>query len=390
MLRGPLTLILIVAFALAGTEIQRRLRSKGIRLPAIEGPVWILLGFLSGPRGMGFFPPDILEDLRPVVLLGLAWIGLVFGMQIDFQVIRRLEAWHRRLGLFFPLVIGIIAAAGLFLMGSSPLVALALASVCMLASPGSLDAMARSRKPRQRMILRFLRLIMAFSGIPAVIIFGVASVLYSPVSSMVGGPTSWISLLATVAGIGLVAGYALLIMSRGVSDQLSIITILTGITAMVAGAASILGISPLPAAALTGAVVINRCVFPHRILKATHVFERPLLIALLVLVGAAIKALSFSWTIFVAVFLLRGLSLLSGGWVVSILLRRRGLSTDEPWLGFGLFPQGGLALGLVVALLGTGGPVPGVLEAMALAMILNQLIGDLWYRRQLFETPEIL
>ena len=77
MLRGPLTLILVAGFALAGTEIQRRLRSQGIRMPAIEGPFWIILGFLLGQRGLGFFPPDILGDLEPVVLLGLAWIGLV-------------------------------------------------------------------------------------------------------------------------------------------------------------------------------------------------------------------------------------------------------------------------------------------------------------------------
>jgi len=354
-------------------------------MPAIEGPFWIILGFLLGQRGLGFFPPDILGDLEPVVLLGLAWIGLVFGMQVDFRILRKMDARQLRLGLLFPIGVGAVVAAVFLLVGFSPFVALALGAVSMLSTPETLDALARSRKPRRRMVLRFLRLVMAFSGIPAVAVFGIASILYSPFSTLSGGIASPAILLLSIAGIGLVAGYALLIMSRGRRDMITIITLLMGITAMVAGAASVLGVSPLPAAAVTGAVVINRCVFPHRILKATHLFERPLLVALLVLVGSAVRALDFSWPIFLGLVLVRGATLLVGGRYLAGILTRRGWSPLESGLGLGFFPQGALALGLVVALLGVSGPEPGALEAMALAMVVNQVFGDFWYRKRLFE-----
>lgn len=386
MLRAPLSLILIVGFALAGTEIQRRLRAGGIRLPAVEGVFWILLGFSLGGRVLGVFQRDILTTLHPVVLLALAWIGLVFGMQLEFRVIRRLEVWHRVLGLFFPLAIGAVVSLVCLELSHQLLIALGLGAVAMLAAPESLEALSRSRRPRYRTAVRFLRLITAFSGIPAVVLFGVASIIYCPVSSLSGGDLSPGLLLLAVGGIGLVSGYALLVMVRGLSDVLSNVTILLGITALVAGATSILGISPLPAAALTGAIVINRCIFPNRVLQAAHLFERPLLIALLVLVGASAKALAFSWWVFLVFLLLRPAALLVAGWVLSKILRRRGLSSELPTLGLGLLPQGALGLGVLIALMSISHPGPGFLEGVALAMILSQLVGDLWLRRFLFEA----
>ena len=388
MLRAPLALILVVGFALLGTDVQRRLQARGIRLPAIEGVFWIFIGFSLGSRGLGFFPEDILVRLHPVVLLALAWVGLVFGMQIEFRVIRRLEPWHRRLGLLFPLLTGAVVAGVCLRVGAEMLMAFGLGAVAMLATPESLDALSRSRRPANRGAVRFLRLLTAFSGIPAVLSFGLASILFSPLSTLAGGHLPWAILLLEVSGIGLVAGYALLVMARGLSDTVSNITILIGITALVAGATSIIGISPLPAAALTGAIVINRCLFPYRLLKAAHLFERPLLIALMVLVGAAFRALAFSWWVFLVLAILRPLALFVQGWFLSRSLHRRGLCQEAPGLGIGLFPQGALSLGLLVALMGLVEPLPGFLEAAAAALVCNQLLGETWLRRSLFHPTE--
>jgi len=384
MLRAPLALILIVGCSLLGTEVQRRLQARGIRLPVIEGVFWILLGVGLGSRGLGLLPGDILLRLHPVVLLALAWVGLVFGMQVEFRVIRRLEGWHRALGLLFPLITGAMVGLACLQFGTGVLTAAGLGAVAMLSAPEGLDALSRSRRPLNRGAVRFLRLLSAFSGIPAIVAFGLASVLFSPVSSLAGGHLPWVTVLVEIGGVGLLAGYALLAMARGQAEPLANITILIGITALIAGATSIMGISPLPAAALAGAIVINRCIFPHRLLKAAHLFERPLLIALMVLVGAAVKALSFSWWVFVILALLRSLSLIGSGWVLSEMLQRRGLSPRTPGLGIGLFPQGALSLGLLLALMSVAHPPPGFLEAAAAAMILNQVVGEFWLRRRLF------
>lgn len=384
MLRAPLALVLVVGFSLLGTEVQRRLQARGIRLPAIEGVFWILMGFSLGSRGLGLLPSDILAKLHPVVLLALAWVGLAFGMQVEFRVLRRLEPWHRRLGLSFPLLTGLLVALVCLKISSKMLPAFGLGAVAMLSAPESLEALSRARKPASRAAIRLLRLLTAFSGIPAVLSFGVASVLFSPLSTVVGGDLSWTSLLLEVGGIGLVAGYAILVMVRGVSDHISIMTILIGVAALVAGATSTIGISPLPAAALTGAIVINRCIFPHRILRAVHLFERPLLIALMVLVGAALKGLAFSWWVFLVLAFLRPAALVAQARLLGRLMTRRGLPPGTKGLGFGLLPQGALSIALIIALMSLIDPIRGFLEAAAAALVVNQLMGEIWLRRFLF------
>jgi hypothetical protein len=50
-------------------------------------------------------------------------------------------------------------------------------------------------------------------------------------------------------------------------------------------------------------------------------------------------------------------------------------------------PQGGLALGLLVAVLGFARTPAGVLEAVVAAMVVNNLLGGWWMRRRLFAEP---
>jgi hypothetical protein len=385
-LQPPLIFVLLVAVSVAGAEGQRRLAGRGLRLPAVEGPLWIAVGWALGNPAVGLFPDDVLEVLRVVVLVGLAWIGLVFGMQIDRAVLRRLETWHRRVGLGAPLVVGILLLAAAALLDLPKELALGLAAVGLVCSPATLDAAARTGRPTDRAAFRLLRMVAAFSGIPAVLAFGAATVLWGPLSNLSGGVVPWWHLAAAMAGIGLLAGYSIVVLVRGLNDTIGQLTVLVGCAALIAGAAAVLGISPLPPAVVAGTVVVNRAVFPHRLLRVTHTFERPLLIAMLVLVGASITGLSFSWMVFVLLTLVRFAAVLVGGRWLRDVAARHGHHIAVRWLGTGWLTQGALALGLTVALLGVFEGHHGVLEAIAAAMIVNQIVAQLFARRLFFTT----
>jgi hypothetical protein len=353
----------------------------------MEGLSFLVVGFALGERGLGLFPADVLANLRVVLLLGLAWIGLVFGLQIDLGIIRQLKPWHRRVGLVVPLLSGgLLLAGGLLLRLPLPL-ALGLAAVGTVSSPSTMEGLARGRAPADRSALRLLKLVMAFSGLPAVAVLAVATALWSPVSALVGGPVAAWQVLFVVLGVGVLMGYALLVLVRGVRDPLHLLTLLTGMMAAVAGACAVLGVSALPAAACVGAVVMNRCVFPHRMLKVAHSLEMPMLIALLVVVGASWTAGTFSWPTFALMALIRPLASMLAGAVLSASAARQGVTLSVPWLGCGLLAQGELAMGLLVALVGTLGGVDGVLEAVVAAMVLNHAVGQVWTRRALFRAP---
>jgi hypothetical protein len=390
MLRGTLAFLALVAFAVAGNELRKALLRRGLRAPAIEGPLFLAVGFALGDHALGLFPPDLLGNLHAVTLLGLAWIGLVFGLQIDINIMRRLRPWHRRVGVLVLLVIGAMVMLLGLLLGISVTVMIGLCAIAMVASPVTIDVLARVRLPADRAAMRLLKLVMAFSGLPAVVIFAVAAPLWHPAMTIHGAGllARWHYLVGYILeiGIGVILGYALITFTRGVSDRFQLLTIIAGILSALAGATAVLGISPLPAAVVAGALVTNRCIFPHRILKVAHSFEIPVVIALLVVVGASWRGVHFSWPVFALMVIGRLAGLIAGGAVLEQIARKHQVKLAVPLIGCGLLSQGELAIGLLVAMIGAT-ELAGVLEAVVAAMVVNQLAGQWWLRRHLLCHP---
>jgi len=385
MLGGTLAFLVLILFAVLGTEIRGALLRRGLRAPAMEGISFLLVGFALGGGVLGLFPQDMLHALRVVVLFGLAWIGLVFGVQVELRITRRLAPWHRRLGLGAPLVLGVPVAAGALIFGLSPPVALGLAAVAMAPSPTSLEGLARGRAPRDRNTLRLLKLVMAFAGVPAVAAFALATAVGSPLAATSGGAVPVWHLTLFIVAVGVLVGYVLVVLVRGVREHIRLLTLALGTMCLVAGSSAVLGLSALPSAALAGAVLVNRCVFPHRMLRVAHSLERPMLVALLVLVGASWSGAAFSWAAFLLMTVVRCGAAAALGELIDRVARVRGLEIRTPFLGLGLLPQGELALGLLVACVTFFSGTQGILEGVVAAIVVNNVIGQLWMRRRLFE-----
>jgi hypothetical protein len=174
------------------------------------------------------------------------------------------------------------------------------------------------------------------------------------------------------------------VLVRGVTAPTQVLTLLIGAMALLAGVAAMLGSNALPAAACAGAVLINRCVFPSRVLRAAHALDRPLLVAMLVLVGASWSATEFAWPVFGVMTGVRAAAAMAAGVAAELLTERRAGRDHTLRLGWGLLPQGELALGLTIATVSFFPDSGGVLEAVVAAMVLNNLAGHWWMRRRLF------
>ena len=175
---------------------------------------------------------------------------------------------------------------------------------------------------------------------------------------------------------------------RGLTDNLRILTLLTGTMSGLAGAMALIGTSGLPAAACAGAVMINRSTFPHRMLRVAHSLEQPILVALLVLVGASWSGVAFCWPVFWLMVVGRLVGAWAGGAALAAVARRQGVEVETPGLGFGLLPQGELAIGRVVALVGFVAGTEGWMEAVVAAIVVHQLAGQWWVRRRLVAPPD--
>jgi hypothetical protein len=388
MLRGSIAFLVLVAFAVLGAELRSMLARRGWREPTMEGISFLIVGLALGGRGLGLFPEDLLATLRVVVLFGLAWIGLVFGVQIELRIIRRLAPWHRWVGWLTPIALGLPVSVAALSGGLPVPLALGLGAVAMAISPSALEGLARGQVLGDRRTVRLLKLVMAFSGLPAVALFAVATALASPLVVAAGGSfPSW-KLVAVTVAIGFLVGYALVVLVRGVQEHMQLLTLTGGAMCLVAGATAVLGLGALPAAACAGAVVVNRSVFPHRMLRVVHSLERPMLVALLVLVGASWTGAAFSVEVFVLLTVVRMAAAWFAGEILSRVARSRQAATRTKGLGLGLLPQGELALGLLVAIVVFFPETGGILEAVVASIIVNNLIGGWWLRHQLVTIAE--
>lgn len=386
MLRGTLAFLALVAFAVLGTELREALSRRGLRAPAMEGVVFLAVGFALGGRGLGLFPADVLANLRVVVLFGLGWIGLVFGLQVDFRVLRRVSHRQRSLGLITPLFLGAPVAIGGVALGLSGALSFGLAAVAMASSPSFLEALARERRIRNREALGVLKLVMAFAGIPAVLLFTVAAAAASPLGTPAGGALPGWHLMLLSMAVGVIVGYSLVVLVRGVHEHIHLLTLAIGAVCLIAGATSVLGLSALPAAAFAGAVLVNRAVFPHRMLRVAHSLERPMLVALLVLVGASWGGARFAVPVFLLLTVARTVGAAAAGFFVGWATPYPAARRLRPGVGWGLLPQGELALGLLVAIVSSFSSHPGVLEAVLAALIVNNVVGGWWMRHRLISS----
>ncbi len=381
MLRGTVAFLVLIVCAVLGAELRALLSRRGLRAPGMEGISFLGLGLALGGSGLGLFPDDLLDSMRVVVLFGLAWVGLVFGVQIELRIVRRLAPWHRWAGWLTPLALGLPVVVSGVLVGLSSDVTLGLGAIAMASSPSSLDAMVRGRRCADRRAAQLLRLVMAFAGLPAVAVFTVAAAFASPIAVARGGTVSAWQLVVVTVAVGLLVGYALVVLARGVAEHNRLLTLISGSMCLVAGATAVLGLGGLPAAACAGAVLVNRSVFPNRMLRVAHSLERPMLVALLVLVGASWRGAAFAWPAFVLLTVVRATAAWIAGGVLQTVARRRHAASSVGHLGFGLLPQGELALGLMVGIVSFFPQISGILEAVVAAIIVNNLVGGWWMRR---------
>ncbi len=384
MLRGTVAFLALVACAVLGAELRAVLARRGVRAPGMEGVSFLAVGFLLGGRALGLFPDDLVAALRVVVLFGLAWIGLVFGLQAEVRIIRRLAQWHRWVGGLTPVAVGAPVVVAGMALGLSPALALGLGSVAMASSPSALEGLARGRRSTDRGTVRMLKLVMAFAGIPAVLVFAVATALASPLAAENGGGLAAHELFFLTVAIGTLVGYAMVVLIRGVGDHMQLLTLVVGSMCFAAGVTAVLGLNALPAAAIAGAVVVNRCVFPHRMLRVAHSLERPILVALLVLVGASWSTAAFSLEVFAVMTLVRAAAAVAAGAGLTRIARARGEVLLTGGVGWGLLPMGELSLGLTVAIVSFFPATEGVLEAVVAAVLANNIAGGWWMRRRLF------
>ena len=114
-IKTVLGLLLLLALAFLGghPRVRGLERAVGVSRVMAAGLPFVLLGFIMRHPAVKVLTDSVLDDLDPVLLLGLGWIGFVMGFRTDTRVFEEVTAGVKQL------VLGRALAAGILIAGST-------------------------------------------------------------------------------------------------------------------------------------------------------------------------------------------------------------------------------------------------------------------------------
>jgi len=363
----------------------------GIRLLFVTGSEFLVVGILLGPQLLGILDREVIEALRPFATVGLAFVGLHYGLQLEIPLLRTIP-------LFYSVAPAVQAAGGALAVGipawfwlrawpadaRETLVAtLVLAAAAACSTPAPLDMLALDRKYAGSPVLRMLRHLAEMGELPALALFGLA-LCWRQEAPVIPGWSSFLFLqwLGLAALMGVLFGGALALLPR--VGKVGTGRLLVGglaATFFFGGMARYLHISPLFVGLVAGITVANIPGPRRRVQALVHRLEGPFMMFLL-LVAGAVGTLDTplglgAAGVLAAAAVLVVLRLLGKG-LAGILLARTTHALRNPPAGFGLglVAQGGIAVALALDYLESGpGPFTSlVLAATMFAVLVTEMV----------------
>lgn len=284
---------LLVAFASLTRPAARLARWP--LASALLGGGWIALacGLLLGPAGIGLLKVESLGELRPLTQVGLAWIGLLVGLQMKSSLLAAVPPTLWRWSALDAVVsfLGAATIAGLALRSAAPAADLrSLWPMISLVAAGTIGWSGE---------LRSLRGLDARAGSVASLVqagAGLGSALAIVCADLISmSPDGSRSLFATLA-VATAAAFSLrAVLGSSTGNDGRLTLALIGTLALIAGASASVGTSPLPGAFLLGLVVTNLRGAPMRRLERLVAESEPAVAAVFFLLAGVLLRGGFGW-----------------------------------------------------------------------------------------------
>ena len=356
-------LILLVAFiALVGGRLYSG-RKDSPSLFRVTTLGYLALGLALGNQGLGLLERHMLENLEPVVDLALGWIGILFGLQFEIKRLRRYPPRFFETTLFQSLftiaLMGAVMylALGRFIPGQGVSLwrlLFLIAAVGAVSSPAEITLAISAGGGVKRKFARLVHYVTSLDPLLPVVIFAFTAGFYY--SRAGGGIIPALEWTVVSALIGLVLGLLFYSYARHRHSENELAMMIIAFTIFSGGIAVYLNLSSLFVNIVLGVTLANLLPTSERIFRVLVSRERPILIVLLVLVGANWIPFPQGRLVTVAALLALYLAARVLGKVISVAMVRPFIREE--------LAQGGRAAGL--ALLGQGG--------MSVALIANYQI----------------
>ncbi len=378
---GPLlALALVLIVGIAGAKL-----AHAMKLPGVTGQ--ILAGVIIGHSGFNLFASSVLANVEVVTDFALAFIAAAVGAHLNFL---RLHNAGKR--LFFLLITEATITPLITLMvivwlgGAEWDLGLLLAAMAVSTAPATILAIALETRSKG-VFVKTLIAAVAFNNVACIVLFEVTRAFLRPETASGGDQMNPFLALVVAAAIGIISGWALVAATARTNERTREGAKSLAALLMAAGISEALGVSSMLACLALGATIVNLAPKRKSLGAAAFPGVEPAIFA--VFFTLAGMHLNFEYLV-PAAWLVT--TVLVGRFIGKVAAARVAMHlADAPdnvrkFLGLGLIPQAGVAVGLILVITEDPAfaPFHDVLLAIGLSTVMvNELIGPILTRQSL-------
>lgn len=339
---------------LAGTwriqALERRLQVTNV---VTAGLPFVFLGVIAHTQGVGILSESVLWELRPLLALGLGWVGFTTGFRFDSKLGDSLMPGTNRVSLItaavpFATIVGTCALLLVFVEHSLKN-AMFLRDAMMLGTAGAMTAYNAPRlfQPRssKRMQIDRVGSIVTLEQLAGFIGLLVVAAYFRPQDNSVAWHLPGTAWLFITIGMGTMIGGVIWGMLARVKAGPEFMVLILGSVCFTAGMASFLRLSPLVVCFIVGLILVNLPgTSKDQIRESLEHMERPIYLLFLVVAGSLWHITR--WQGWALMFLFVPARLL-GKWLAVWLCRNDHLSKEEQ-RSLVFSPMGALSIAIIV------------------------------------------
>ena len=353
-----LGLVFLFALAyLAGTAKVQALEKKlQVTNVVTAGLPFVFLGVIAHTRGVGILSESVLWELRPLLALGLGWIGFTTGFRFDSKLGESLMPGTSAVSLITASVpfATIVAACALLLVyvEHSPANAIFLRDAMMLGTAGAMTAYNAPKllqsSGRAGQAVDRVGSIVTLQQLAGFIGLLVVAAYFRPQDNSVAWHLPGTAWLFITLGMGTMIGGVVWGMLARIKAGPEFTLLILGSVCFTAGMASFLRISPLVVCFIVGLILVNLPgTSKAQIREALEHMERPVYLLFLLVAGSLWNVTKWQgWALMILFVPAR----LFGKWLAVKVCRKElpdGLSLGEQ-RALIFSPMGALSIAIVV------------------------------------------
>lgn len=396
-----LGLVFLFALAyLAGTTkvqaLERKLRVTNV---VTAGLPFVFLGVIAHTQGVGILSASVLWELRPLLALGLGWIGFTTGFRFDSRLGESIQPGISSVSLLTASIpfATIVAACAILLIYAerSPANAVFLRDAMMLGTAGAMTAYTAPKFFQSRGVsgpyIDRVGSIVTLEQLAGFVGLLVVAAYFRPQDNSIAWHLPGTAWLFITLGMGTMIGAVVWGIVAKVKAGPDFTLLILGSISFTAGMASFLRISPLVVCFIVGLILVNLPgASKDQIRETLEHMERPIYLLFLLVAGSLWDVTRWQGWVLMLVFVP---ARLFGKWLALRVSRkeiRRRLSRDEQ-RSLIFSPMGALSIAIVVNAqdLYYGATVSWMVTAVMGGAIVTEVIVHIASRRTLFEEQAL-